>query len=264
MLHLLRGMWLVATRFPQASDAQRQAINQAWSLGVLRLCGMRLVVHHDAARLDHGVLMVSNHVSWLDICVINAWRPTPFVSKAEVRAWPIVGWLAQQAGTVFIQREKRRDAQRIMHDLAARLTAGERMCLFPEGTTSSGHALLPFHANLLQAAVSASCPVQPVCLMYEDANGRQSTAPAYIGEMSLSTSLDAVLREGPLTVHLHIGEPLEAGVDRRQLAARAQAAVGAALGSLQARAGEGAQDDAGQSASPNDAVPPALPHDLLA
>ncbi|MBP0593906.1 1-acyl-sn-glycerol-3-phosphate acyltransferase [Paraburkholderia sp. LEh10] len=233
IVHLLYGMCVVATRFPRASAQQRLALNRAWSLRMLQLCGMRLVVHNDGARLDEGVLVVANHISWIDIYVINAWRPTPFVSKAEIRKWPVVGWCAQQLGTVFIQREKRSDAKRIMHELAARLDAGELMCVFPEGTTSDGAQLLPFHANMFQAAVSASRPVQPVCLMYEDAWGRQSTAPAYIGDMSLGESLDALLRGGPLTAHVYVGAPLAPGVDRRLLAAEAQASVSAALAALQ-------------------------------
>ncbi|VXC35230.1 Phospholipid/glycerol acyltransferase [Burkholderia sp. 8Y] len=228
-LHLLHGAWTVARRFPDATASERMALNRAWSLKMLRLAGMKLVVHHDEARLDAGVLVVGNHVSWIDIYVINAWRPTPFVSKAEIRQWPVVGWLAQQLGTVFVQREKRSDAKRIMHELANRLVAGEMMCVFPEGTTSDGISLLPFHANLFQAAVSASCPVQPICLMYEDARGRQTTAPAYIGDMSLSDSLDALLRGGPITAHLHVCDPLAPGADRRLLASEAQAAVQAAL-----------------------------------
>jgi 1-acyl-sn-glycerol-3-phosphate acyltransferase len=226
-------MWVVWTRFPRASAQQRLELNRAWSLRMLQLCGMRLVVHNDGARLDEGVLVVANHVSWIDIYVINAWRPTPFVSKAEIRKWPVVGWLAQQLGTVFIQREKRSDAKRIMHELAGRLNAGELMCVFPEGTTSDGVQLLPFHANMFQAAVSASRPVQPVCMMYEDAQGRQSTAPAYIGDLSLGESLDALLRAGPLTAHVYVGAPLAPGADRRLLAAEAQASVGAALAALQ-------------------------------
>jgi 1-acyl-sn-glycerol-3-phosphate acyltransferase len=241
VLHLLHGMWTVATRFPHASDALKLELNRAWSLKMLRLAGMRLVVHNDDARLDRGVLVVGNHVSWIDIYVINAWRPTPFVSKAEVRRWPVVGWLAQQLGAVFIQRDKRSDAKRIMHELAARLSAGELMCVFPEGTTSDGLALLPFHANLFQAAVSAACPVQPICLMYEDAHGRQSTAPAYIDDVSLGDSLDALLRGGPLTAHLYVGAPLAPGPDRRTLAAQAEASVTAALRELQARAGRPAE-----------------------
>src|SRR6201996_340921 len=231
--HLLHGMWTVATRFSRATPAQREALNRAWSLKMLRLCGMRLVVHNDRARLDAGALVVANHISWIDIYVINAWRPTPFVSKAEVRQWPVVGWLAQQLGTVFIQREKRSDAKRIMHELSDRLSAGELMCVFPEGTTSSGLTLLPFHSNMFQAAVSAACPVQPICLMYEDAQGRQSTAPAYIGDMSLNDSLNALLRAGAITAHLYVCDPLAPGADRRTLAAQAEQAVGAALRSLQ-------------------------------
>ncbi|MBN3753895.1 1-acyl-sn-glycerol-3-phosphate acyltransferase [Paraburkholderia sp. Tr-20389] len=233
VVHLLQGMWLLSTRFPRASAQQRLELNRAWSVRMLQLCGMRLVVHNDGARLDEGVLVVANHISWIDIYVINAWRPTPFLSKAEIRKWPVVGWCAEQLGTVFIQREKRSDAKRIMHDLASRLNAGELMCVFPEGTTTDGVQLLPFHANMFQAAVSASRPVQPVCMMYEDAQGGQSTAPAYIGEMSLGQSLDALLRGGPLTAHVYVGAPLAPGADRRLLAAEAQAAVGAALAALQ-------------------------------
>jgi len=235
VVHLVSGMWQLWTRFPRASAQQRLELNRAWSLRMLQLCGMRLVVHNDGARLDEGVLVVANHISWIDIYVINAWRPTPFLSKAEIRKWPVVGWCAEQLGTVFIQREKRSDAKRIMHDLAERLNAGERMCVFPEGTTSDGVQLLPFHANMFQAAVSASRPVQPVCMMYEDSQGRQSTAPAYIGEMSLGESLDALLSGGPLTAHVYVGAPIAPGADRRLLAAEAQASVDAALARLQNR-----------------------------
>ncbi|MEQ0777170.1 lysophospholipid acyltransferase family protein [Paraburkholderia tropica] len=234
--HLLRGAWTVAMRFPRATPDKRHALNRAWSLKMLELCGMKLVVHNDAARLDAGALVVSNHVSWIDIYVINAWRPTPFVSKAEIRHWPLIGWFAQNLDTVFIEREKRSDARRIMHELAERLQRGELMCVFPEGTTTDGLALKPFHSNMFQAPVSACTPVQPICIMYEDAQGRQSLAPAYIDDVSLKQSLDAMLKSGPLTAHVYVGEALEPGDDRRKLAARAQEAVGAALETLRAGA----------------------------
>jgi 1-acyl-sn-glycerol-3-phosphate acyltransferase len=243
--HLLHGMWTVATRFPRATPEQRESLNRAWSLKMLRLCGMRLVVHNDSARLDSGALVVANHISWIDIYVINAWRPTPFVSKAEIRQWPVVGWLAEQLGTIFIQREKRSDAKRIMHELAERLSSGQLMCVFPEGTTTNGITLLPFHANMFQAAVSAGSAVQPLCLMYEDAQGRQSTAPAYIDDLSLGDSLDALLRGGPLTAHVYVGEAIAPGLDRRALAAQAQASVETALRGLQGGGGASALGNAG-------------------
>jgi 1-acyl-sn-glycerol-3-phosphate acyltransferase len=178
-------------------------------------------------------------VSWIDIYVINAWRPTPFVSKAEIRQWPLIGWFAEKLDTVFVEREKRSDAKRIMQELAARLERGELMCVFPEGTTSDGLALKPFHSNMFQAAVSAARPVQPICLMYEDAQGRQTTAPAYIDDLSLKQSLDALLKGGPITAHVYVGAALEPGMDRRQLAARAQQAVGAALEVMRNASSEG-------------------------
>lgn len=234
-LHLLHGVWIVAIHFPRMSRARQHDITRTWSLKLLRLAGMRLVVHHDEARLEHGALVVGNHISWIDIYVINAWRPTPFVSKAEVRHWPVVGWLAARLGTVFIEREKRRDARRTMHEMAERLAAGETMCVFPEGTTSNGLALLPFHANLFQAAVSAGCHVQPICLLYEDAQGRQTTAPAYIGDTSLAESLDTLLRRGPVTAHLYVGSPIEPAADRRTLSAQAHEAVAGSLALMQSQ-----------------------------
>ncbi|WP_255212717.1 lysophospholipid acyltransferase family protein, partial [Burkholderia pseudomallei] len=234
VLHLLRGMATVALRFERATPERRRDLTRRWTLKMLQLCGMRLVVHNDAARLDARALVVGNHVSWLDIYVINAWRPTPFVSKAEVRAWPVVGWLAERLGTVFIQREKRSEAKRIMHELSERLGNGELMCVFPEGTTSDGLGLLPFHSNLFQAVVSADCSVQPICLMYEDARGRQSVAPAYVGDLPLGKSLDMVLANGPLTAHLYVCEPIAATGDRREMAALARASVADALARMQA------------------------------
>ncbi len=235
VLHLFRGMVIAAVCFPRGSAQRRQALIQAWTLTMLRLCGVRLVVHHNAARLDGHVLVVGNHVSWIDIYVINAWRPTPFVAKAEVRGWPVIGWLAMQLETVFIRREKRSEAKRITHELAQRLSDGGAVCVFPEGTTSDGAGLLPFHANLFEAAIVAGCPVQPICLMYEDKHGRQAQGPAYIGDMSLGESLDKLLIEGPFIAHLYIGAPImPAGMSRRELAARAQVAVAAALTEMQA------------------------------
>jgi 1-acyl-sn-glycerol-3-phosphate acyltransferase len=236
-LHLLRGMAIVALCFSRISSARRADLTRRWSLKLLRLAGMRLIVHNGGARLDASALVVGNHVSWADIYVINAWRPTPFVSKAEVRQWPIVGWLAERLDTVFLQREKRSEAMRIMHAMADRLRGGGLMCVFPEGTTSDGLGLLPFHANLLQSAVSAGCAVQPICLMYEDAHGRQSVSPAYVGDLSLDRSLDKVLRGGPLVAHLYVCDPIEPGGDRRAVAAAAQASIRAALHDMQANVG---------------------------
>src|SRR6185295_28294 len=139
-----------------------------WNARLLRLLGIAL--HSSGTPRQGATLIVSNHVSWLDILVINAVHPVRFVSKAEVRHWPLLGWLVACAGTLFIERERRRDALRVVHQVAAALRAGEIVALFPEGTTSDGNGVLPFHANLLQAALSAHAPMQPIALRYSDAH----------------------------------------------------------------------------------------------
>jgi 1-acyl-sn-glycerol-3-phosphate acyltransferase len=216
---------MAAWRYPTATPEMRQQLIRDWSQRMLALCGMTLVVHTHGETLECGAMVVGNHISWIDIYVIDAWRPTPFVSKAEIAKWPIVGFLAKTIGTVFIQRDRRSDAKRIMHQLADILREGGLIAVFPEGTTTDGLAVQPFHANLFQAAVHAGAPIQPICLMYEDAQGRQSLAPAYIGDMSLRESIDLVLSAAPLTAHLWVGAPLPAGEDRRVLANEAWRSV---------------------------------------
>ncbi|MCP1116602.1 lysophospholipid acyltransferase family protein [Robbsia andropogonis] len=238
--HIARGVWQIPTRYRRADVIEKQRLIRVWSEQLLALCGVTLKVHlPDGVRvLEQGTMLVSNHVSWLDIYVINAWRPTPFVAKAEIARWPVIGFLATAIGTVFIQRERRGDAKRIVDQLSRVLKEGGLVCLFPEGTTSDGRTVLPFHANIFQAAVAAGAPVQPVTLLYERPHagqrGEQSLAPAYIGDMSLGDTLKAVLRTGPIIAHLYVGQPLMDLADRRSAAQAAYTAIDEMLKTMQA------------------------------
>ena len=167
------------------------------------------------------VLLAANHISWLDIVVMHAARHCRFISKADVQYWPIVGTLATGAGTLYIERESRRDAMRVVHRMAERLQAGDVLAVFPEGTTGDGNQLLPFHANLLQAAISAHAPIQPVALTFMDeATGAPSFAPCYIGDDTLIGSLWRTLCTQGLVAAVRFGEPqLAQGRDRRSWAA---------------------------------------------
>ena len=133
---------------------------------------------------------MANHVSWLDIAAIHAVAPQArFVSKADVLAWPLLGWLISGAGTLFIERERKRDALRVVHQVAEALQAGDTVAVFPEGTTGDGATLLPFHANLLQAAIATGTPVQCVALRYSDPAHRFSPAVQFLGETTLLQSV---------------------------------------------------------------------------
>lgn len=214
--HVLVGMWTIWLRFPQLSAEQREMRVQAWALQFLALWGIHLrVVGQPVAQ--GPALMVANHISWLDILVIHAARHCRFVSKSDIRAWPLVGMLATGAGTLYIERSKRRDALRMVKDMADAMRKGDVVAVFPEGTTSDGRALLPFHANLIQAAIEADAPVQPMSLKFTDAQtGETSFAPCYIGDDTLIGSVWRTLKAGRIEAVVHFGQPQTAqGRDRR-------------------------------------------------
>jgi 1-acyl-sn-glycerol-3-phosphate acyltransferase len=158
---------------------------------------------------------------------MHAARHCRFVAKAEVRRWPLIGTLATGGGTLYIERESRRDALRVVHHMADSLRAGDILAVFPEGTTSDGVQLLPFHANLIQAAISAGAPVQPVALRFQDARTRAlSLSPCYIGDDTLLGSIWRTLSGPDLVAVVAYGEPEVArGRERRAWAADLQSAV---------------------------------------
>lgn len=228
VVHVAGGLWTVYARFSALSELQRHERIVAWARRLLELFAVRLEVRGDAA-ISGPLLLVANHISWLDITVIHASRFCRFVSKADVRHWPVVGRLASAAGTVFIERESRRDAMRVVHRMTQSLNAGEVLAVFPEGTTSDGTGLLPFHANLLQAAITAQAPVQPVALQFLDAaTGQTSLAACYVGDDHLLGSLWRTLRTPGLKVVVTFGAVQTAnGRDRRAWAADLREAVAA-------------------------------------
>jgi 1-acyl-sn-glycerol-3-phosphate acyltransferase len=217
-LHVLHGM-LVMTRFPSLTPEQRHARIGWWSAGLVRAMGLKLEVSGTAPR-PGATLLVANHVSWLDIAAIHAAAPhARFVSKADVLAWPLLGWLIRNAGTLFIERERKRDALRVVHTMAEALQRGETVAIFPEGTTGAGPELLPFHANLLHAAVTTQTPVQPVALRFFDGKHAFSPAAEFLGETTLLQSVWRIASARGLAVQVRLLPPVgTAHADRRALA----------------------------------------------
>jgi len=226
---VLRGVLTCAFLFPLLSPAQRMWHVGKYAKHMLAAMGLRLVTEGEA----HAgpVLLVANHVSWIDILAIDASQPARFVSKADIRHWPVIGWLVACGGTLFIQRERKRDAMRVVHQVAESLQRGDVIAMFPEGTTSDGHGLLPFHANLLQAAVVTHVPVQPIALRFSDAVSPVSAAAAYIGDTNLMQSLWAIVRARGLQVRVQcLPAVATEGLDRRAISERTRAQIAEALG----------------------------------
>ncbi len=224
--HVLRGLWIIRSEFGRLTPPQTQLVVREWSRQMLTILGVELVVQGEPPA--HGpLLMVSNHISWLDILVLNAAHPSRFVSKADVKSWPLLGSLITGAGTLYIERESRRDAMRVVHHMADRLRAGDVLTVFPEGTTGDGRTLLPFHANLLQAAITANAPVLPLALCFVDSiHGGPHDGPLFIGDTTLVASIWSTLCADGVQARVRYGEAqLARGRDRRTWAVDLRAEV---------------------------------------
>lgn len=223
-LHLGYGLAVAAVVYPLAGRPAQLKLKQRWSRQLLGMLGVRLQAK--ATPLPSATLLVANHISWLDIYVINALAPAAFICKADVRSWPFIGWLCERTETVFMPRGSRNAAKQAGEIVALRLRQGWRVAVFPEGTTSDGGEVLPFHGALLQGAIDASCRVQPLALRYTDGDGRLSTAPAYCGDTTLLQSLRRIAAAPRLHVRLDVLPPLDGhGAERRALAATAWRAI---------------------------------------
>ena len=226
-LHVSTGLLICSCVFPFASAANREQLIRRWSLQLLTICAVE-VKFADASEGQIGpqAIVVSNHVSWLDIFVINTLHPCHFVAKADIRQWPVIGWLSAQAGTIFLARGKQREVRRIYQGLVDQINEGKRIAFFPEGTTAAQGMLLPFHANLFEAAIVAQVPIQPLVLRYVDEQGRLHTAADFIGEMSFVESLQIILKAPRMTAELvRLPAIVTTGAHRRDIAAQSRAAI---------------------------------------
>lgn len=239
-LHVLAGLLLCAVVFPLLTDDRQQAVIRRWSAGLLRIFRVRLDVLESGGTRDPpgpgryalppSCMVVANHISWLDIFVINAMQPCHFVAKSEIRDWPLLGYLSSRAGTIFLARGSARDVRATFKRLVARLGAGEQVAFFPEGTTAAQGTLLPFHANLFQAAIEAGVPLQPLALRYLDVNGQLCSAVDFTGDTTFSQSLLNILRGPALLAQILVlpGVPVS-GAARRDLALVARGSIETAL-----------------------------------
>jgi 1-acyl-sn-glycerol-3-phosphate acyltransferase len=229
-LHIIYGL-MTAVFYPWFGMKIRRRILQNWSADLLHIFNVRIDIgsNDPLHKLRHG-LLVTNHISWLDVFVLNAVVPMRFVAKSEVRRWPVIGWLCARAQTLFIERGKARSAARINVQLVELLQRGECLAVFPEGTTTDGNSVAHFHSSLLQPAIDAGSSVHPVAIRYLDNVGAQSTAAAYIDDLTFGASMWSILSEPELHVRLIAAPTLNAlDMDRRTLTRTAHERISTAL-----------------------------------
>jgi 1-acyl-sn-glycerol-3-phosphate acyltransferase len=229
-IHVLAGIATTTFVFPRAAAERRRALTMRWCRKLLRLMDIEAEVHGAFDARSGNVLIVANHISWLDIFVLNAHHPARFVAKSELAQWPLIGRLIRDSGTLFIERARRRDTERVNRSAADALRSGDAIVVFPEGTTTDGTTVLKFHGSLLQPIVDAEGHLLPIAIRYHDGEGALSLAPEYAGDTSFAQSFWRVCGERRLAVDLIASPPLNARTrHRRDLARDAEDLIRTAL-----------------------------------
>ncbi|GJL76132.1 1-acyl-sn-glycerol-3-phosphate acyltransferase [Nitrosomonas sp.] len=229
LFHVVSGI-IQSIPYPYFSRPTQHQMMKNWAAGILKILCIK--VHHTGQLPGQNIqqaLFVANHVSWLDICLLMAVCPTQFVAKSEIRGWPVIGFLCKRVGTLFIKRAKRSDTMRINREIGNVLTAGERVCIFPEGATSNGLQIHHFHASLLQSAVNTHAFLYPVAIRYLDSTGKICLDAAYI-DTSILASLKKILNQPRLEAVLNFNDAILCeGRNRRELARLSEQAVANSL-----------------------------------
>lgn len=231
LLHVAQGLLITGLVYPRVLPATRAALTQAWAQKLLRILNVTLSIH--GARPDddaRNLYVVANHISWLDIFVINATQPSRFIAKSEIRDWPIAGWLCEAAGTLFVRRNKRSDTTRINREIHDALAAGDAVALFPEGTTTGGDRLLKFHTSLFEPAVVNQALVAPAALRYRHNNGEAADTAIFIGETTFAQSIAAIIATRHMIAEITFApQIIAAEKSRREVAVAAEDAIAAIL-----------------------------------
>lgn len=216
---------------PFLSAPQRRVRVQRFSRRILATLAVRVKISGAPPHArDAPAMIVANHVSWLDIFAINSAHTMRFVAKAEIRRWPLIGWLCAQGGTLFIERARRRHTMRVNGQIVAGLKQWDTFAVFPEGKIGDGKVVLPFHASLLQPALTCNAKLFPVAIRYTNQDGGWCEEADYAGAKTLLDSLRLILTQPVIHAHLEFLPPMGTdGIHRRELAHAAAQVIAAAL-----------------------------------
>jgi 1-acyl-sn-glycerol-3-phosphate acyltransferase len=229
LAHVSTAFLILRLVFPRVARARQRRLHGWWSRKLVGILGLKTRVE-GCAPPEVGAIVAANHVSWLDVFLVSSVRPTRFIAKSEIRDWPVAGWIAERAGTLFVRRARRHDTARINALVHGALAEGDCVGLFPEGTTTMGDALLKFHTSLFEPAVANEARVHPVAIRYEHADGSLCRAMAY-GDLSFMQSIGLIARQRGVIARVLFAEAIDArGRTRRELAHAAGERIASLLG----------------------------------
>jgi 1-acyl-sn-glycerol-3-phosphate acyltransferase len=211
LLHTLVGTLLASLVLPLASKSLKLRLIRWWCSRLLAALNLRVISQGHIPLKNEPLtktMFVANHISWTDIHALNSIVTLRFIAKSEIKSWPVFGYLANSANALFIDRNKRHDAARIVDTAASSLETGDNLCFFPEGTTTDGTKIKPFKSSIIQAAIQANATIWPVAIRYPHPDGSINTGVAYAEETSLLESMQQVLSQKHPVVELHFLAPI--------------------------------------------------------
>lgn len=242
-LRLIRAFahafWILWIKFPHLNRAEKLEAIRAWSSSTLKVLGIHVIHESSIQHIQTSpvpLMLVANHISWIDALIIQAVQPSVFVAKSEIRSWPVVGGIAKGCGVVFVDRGSPSSARRMVDDVSSALHHGYCVAGFPEGTSSEGRSVSLFHANLFEAAINHHIQIQPLAIRYTDPEtGSLCLRAAFIGDIGFIQSLHQVLSSKAIHAKVYAGELISPqGHSRRTLAQLSHRSVSAQLELLNA------------------------------
>lgn len=220
-LHIAAGMLILATIWVLCQQKTRDKLIRWWSKGLLWRFNIQVVTHgKPPAETERNCMVLANHVSWIDIHALNSVTPVRFIAKSDINNWPILGYLARKSGTIFINRNSRKDTARIVDTTVENLTAGNNVAFFPEGTTTDGTCIAHFKSSIIQAAMNANASIYPVAIRYPSPDGGVNPKLSYAGETTMAESMMHVFKTKYPVVELHFLPTMRSDVGSRQSIAK--------------------------------------------
>ena len=229
IFHLFYG-FILALYILYISDKSKKKLIKSWSKKLIKLFKVKLEINQNIHRIlsEKNYLIVSNHISWLDIFLINSVYPVPFLSKADVAKWPLIGKLTKSADTIYINRDKNKSLSIASNLIENHLKKMNSVYFFPESVATDGSKLLPFKSNFFQTAINANVDVLPIVIKYTEQNNL-STAPSYAGDISLMQSMMSLIRLKNIKAKLSILPKIPSNVNRKMLAEKTHKKIYEAL-----------------------------------
>lgn len=218
-IHALAAVFYCGVVYLFISDEAKDRYVRRWSQKLMAIAGISLKINNPDL-ISSRALIVSNHISWLDIFLIYSHVNGHFIAKSTMKNWPVFGFLGRKVGTLYLDRTSGRNLKETLGKMMDNLNGNERCIFFPEGTTAEQGNMLPFHPNLFEGAISVGMPIQPFAIRYVMPDGSYAKAVDFFGNIGMGESIQRIFNADGITAELTILPPIDSADKHRKVLAQ--------------------------------------------